>query len=133
VYQSYLDRLTRKFATAPECPNKDRVREACRIACIDDFVSTLPLGINSRIGKTGLDISGGQQQRILIARAVYRKPQILILDEATSSLDAVTEAKIMENIFESFKGKTLVIAAHRLSTIKNAEKICVIDNGKINS
>jgi ATP-binding cassette subfamily B protein len=119
------------IAFADECPNKDRVREACRIACIDDFVSTLPLGINSRIGKTGLDISGGQQQRILIARAVYRKPQILILDEATSSLDAVTEAKIMENIFESFKGKTLVIAAHRLSTIKNAEKICVIDNGKI--
>ncbi|MCM1141654.1 MAG: peptidase domain-containing ABC transporter [Muribaculum sp.] len=119
------------IALADEKPDVNKAIEACKIACIDDFVTSLPLGIYSRIGKTGLDISGGQQQRILIARAIYRNPQILILDEATSSLDAITEAKIMNNIFSKFETRTLIIAAHRLSTIRNADSIFVINNGKI--
>jgi ATP-binding cassette subfamily B protein len=118
-------------ALSDEFPNVDRAMEAIKVACIDDFIKTLPLGIHSRIGKTGLDLSGGQQQRILLARAIYRNPEILILDEATSSLDAITEARIMRNVYEAFMGKTLVIAAHRLSTIRNADQICVIKNGHI--
>lgn len=119
------------IALADEKPDVNKAIEACKIACIDHFVRSLPLGIYSRIGKTGLDISGGQQQRILIARAIYKNPKILILDEATSSLDAITEAKIMNNIFSKFKTRTLIIAAHRLSTIRSADYIFVINNGKI--
>jgi ATP-binding cassette subfamily B protein len=119
------------IALADDNPNVDKAIEACRIACIDDFISALPLGIHSRIGKTGLDISGGQQQRILIARAIYKNPRVLILDEATSSLDAITEAKIMSNIFYKFNRRTLIIAAHRLSTIRHADCIYVINKGEI--
>lgn len=119
------------IALSDENPDIERANEAARIACIDEYINGLPMGIHSRIGKTGLDLSGGQQQRILIARAVYRNPNILILDEATSSMDAITESKIMHNIYEKFEGKTLVIAAHRLSTIRNADNIFVIDNGQV--
>jgi ATP-binding cassette subfamily B protein len=119
------------IALADDNPDVDKAIEACRIACIEDFISALPLGIHSRIGKTGLDISGGQQQRILIARAIYKNPRVLILDEATSSLDAITEAKIMSNIFYKFNRRTLIIAAHRLSTIRHADCIYVINKGEI--
>lgn len=119
------------IALSDETPDHDKAMTAARLACIDDFINSLPLGMHSRIGKTGLDLSGGQQQRILIARAIYRNPEVLILDEATSSIDAVTEAKIMTNIYEYFKGRTLIIAAHRLSTIRDADNIVVLDNGCI--
>lgn len=119
------------IALSDETPDKDKAMQAARLACIDDFIGKLPLGLYSRIGRTGLELSGGQQQRILIARALYRNPEILILDEATSAVDAVTEARIMANIFGHFNGKTLIIAAHRLSTIRNADNILVLDKGKI--
>lgn len=112
-------------------PDMDKVKEAARMACIDSFIESLPMGYNTRIGSSGLQLSGGQRQRIFIARALYRNPPILILDEATSSLDAITESRIMDNVFRYCKGRTLIIAAHRLSTVSNADKIVVMSNGKI--
>lgn len=119
------------IALSEEVPDTNKVKKAAKNACIDDFIESLPLKYGTRIGKTGLDLSGGQQQRILLARALYRDPDILILDEATSSMDAITESRIMQNIYSIFKNKTLIIAAHRLSTIKNSDNIIVLDNGKI--
>lgn len=119
------------IALSDEKPDMERVEFAAKVACIDDFINSYPLKFNTRIGKTGLDLSGGQQQRILLARAVYRDPQILILDEATSSMDAITESRIMANIYEAFRGRTLIIAAHRLSTIRDADTIYVIENGRV--
>lgn len=119
------------IALCDEVPDIQRARLAASIACIDEFIARLPLGFHTRIGKTGLELSGGQQQRILIARAIYLDPDILILDEATSAMDAITEASIMENIYRYFRGKTLIIAAHRLSTVRVADNIVVISDGSI--
>ncbi|MDE6783101.1 MAG: peptidase domain-containing ABC transporter, partial [Paramuribaculum sp.] len=119
------------ISLSDEKPDREKAMFAARAACIDEFINTLPMGLNTRIGKTGLDLSGGQTQRILIARAIYKRPEVLILDEATSSLDAVTEARIMSNIYSIFRGKTLVVAAHRLSTVRNADNIVVFDSGHI--
>lgn len=119
------------ISLSDEKPDREKAMFAARAACIDGFIDTLPMGLNTRIGKTGLELSGGQTQRILIARAIYKRPEVLILDEATSSLDAVTEARIMSNIYSIFRGKTLVVAAHRLSTVRNADNIVVFDNGRI--
>lgn len=112
-------------------PDRQKVKEAAKLACIDEFIETLPMGYDTKIGNTGIQLSGGQAQRIFIARALYRNPPILILDEATSSLDAITEARIMDNVFRFCKGRTLIVAAHRLSTVRNADKIVVIQDGKI--
>lgn len=116
---------------ADEVPDIDKAMYAAKLACLDSFINTLPLGINTKIGKTGLSLSGGQIQRVLIARALYKKNDILVLDEATSSLDAITEHKIMNNIFNEFSDKTIIIAAHRLSTIRHADKIFVLKNGNL--
>ncbi len=89
------------------------------------------MGYNTRIGPTGMELSGGQKQRLLIARAVYKRPEILFLDEATSSLDATNERAITERLLKLHKGKTLIIAAHRLSTVKNADRILFMKDGKI--
>lgn len=89
------------------------------------------MGYRTRIGSTGLELSGGQRQRIFIARAIYREPEILILDEATSSLDTVTEAEVMQRILKHFQGRSVIIAAHRLSTIIDADTIVVLKNGRI--
>ncbi|MEM6866131.1 MAG: ATP-binding cassette domain-containing protein, partial [Bacteroidota bacterium] len=90
-----------------------------------------PSGFNTKIGGSGINISGGQKQRILIARAVYKNPNYIFFDEATSALDANNEKEIMEKLESFYKGKTVVIVAHRLSTVKNADKIIVLDQGKI--
>lgn len=103
----------------------------CKLACVDDFICTLPLKYNTPIGVTGQDLSQGQKQRILIARALYKKPEILLFDEATSSLDSAYETQIMENIYSYCKGKTLIVIAHRLSTVKNAHQIVVLKNGVV--
>ncbi|MCR8559310.1 peptidase domain-containing ABC transporter [Mucilaginibacter sp. BJC16-A38] len=108
-----------------------RVKEACRLANIDSFIETLPKKYETTIGGSGTGLSGGQSQRILIARALYKNPQILFFDEATSSLDTENERIIMNNITELYKDKTLVVIAHRLSTVKNADVIYVFDNGRI--
>ena len=91
----------------------------------------LPLKYNTKIGRDGVGLSQGQKQRILIARAVYKNPDYIFLDEATNSLDANNERMIVEHLDEFYKGKTVVIVAHRLSTVKNADQIVVLDKGKV--
>jgi ATP-binding cassette subfamily B protein len=111
--------------------DKERLHQAVKIANIEEFIESLPNGYKTRIGASGMNISGGQKQRILIARAVYKNPTFLLFDEATSALDANNEAVIMKNLEEFYKSRTVVIVAHRLSTVKNADQIIVLDKGKI--
>lgn len=108
-----------------------RLEEAARIACIHDFVMSLPLRYDTKIGRDGIGLSQGQKQRILIARAVYKNPDFIFLDEATNALDAKNERAIVENLNEFYKGRTVVVVAHRLSTVKNADQIIVLDGGKV--
>ncbi len=108
-----------------------RLEKAARIANIHDYVMGLPLKYNTLIGRDGVGLSQGQKQRILIARAVYKNPDFIFLDEATNSLDAKNERAIVENLDEFYKGRTVVIVAHRLSTVKNADRIIVLDGGKV--
>lgn len=107
------------------------LEKAARIAEIHDYIMSLPLKYDTRIGRDGTGISQGQRQRILIARAVYRNPDFIFLDEATNSLDAENERKIVENLSDFYKGRTVVIVAHRLSTVRNADNIIVLDKGKV--
>jgi ATP-binding cassette, subfamily B, bacterial len=111
--------------------DKKKLIEAVRVANIGNFIDELPMAFNTRIGASGMGISGGQKQRIIIARAVYKNPEFLFFDEATSSLDANNEAIIMKNLEVFFKNRTVVVVAHRLSTVKNADQIIVLDKGEI--
>ena len=111
--------------------DKNKLAHAVQVANLTDFIENLPLGYNTKVGPIGVNISGGQKQRVLIARAVYKNPDYLFFDEATSALDANNEKIIMENLGEFYKGKTVVIVAHRLSTVKNADNILVLNNGEI--
>ena len=111
--------------------NKERLQQAAKIANIESYVESLPLGYNTRIGSSGMGLSGGQKQRILIARAIYKNPEYLFFDEATSALDATNESEIMEKLNLFFEKRTVVIVAHRLSTVKNADNIIVLENGTI--
>lgn len=108
-----------------------RLQTASQIACIADFIERLPLKYNTQIGPDGQGISQGQKQRILIARAVYKNPDFLFFDEATNSLDANNERRITENLSSFYKGKTVLIVAHRLSTVKEADQIVVLDKGRM--
>lgn len=108
-----------------------RLERAARIANIHDYVMGLPLKYNTIIGRDGIGLSQGQKQRILIARAVYKNPDFIFLDEATNALDAKNEKTIVENLDEFYQGRTVVVVAHRLSTVKNADQIIVVDGGKI--
>ena len=107
------------------------VEEAARIANIHDYVMSLPLKYNTLIGRDGVGLSQGQKQRILIARAVYKNPEFIFLDEATNSLDAKNERAIVENLEKFYRGRTVVVVAHRLSTVRNADQIIVLDDGKV--
>jgi ATP-binding cassette subfamily B protein len=109
----------------------EQLRYAIDVANIKEFVEALPLGINTRIGAEGVGLSQGQRQRVLIARAVYRNPDYLFLDEATNALDSRNEKSIMENLDKFFRSRTVVIVAHRLSTVLHSDKILVLENGKI--
>ena len=111
--------------------DKERLQHAVRVANIESFIEDLPSGYNTKIGMSGVNVSGGQKQRILIARAVYKNPKYIFFDEATSALDANNEKVIMENLQEFYEGKTVVVVAHRLSTVKNADQIIVLEDGKI--
>ena len=108
-----------------------QINKVLKQADLYTFVNTLADGYNEIIGEQGIKISGGQKQRIGIARALYHAPDVLVFDEATSSLDRITELKIMNSIYKLSKGKTIVIIAHRISTIKNCDVIYVMDQGKI--
>lgn len=127
----FSDTIARNIAAQEEEPNIALLEEASKIANIYEFVQELPLAWQSKIGMEGVGISTGQKQRILIARAVYKNPSFLFFDEATSALDANNEKVIMENLQEFYKGKTVMVIAHRLSTVKNADKILVLEKGKI--
>jgi len=109
----------------------EKLQHAVNVANIKDFIDNLPLGFNTKIGAEGNGISMGQKQRILIARAVYRNPEFIFFDEATNSLDANNEIVILENLQHFFKARTVVIVAHRLSKVKNADQIVVLNKGKI--
>ena len=105
--------------------------KAAEIANIKGFIESLPLGYNTKIGANGHGLSEGQKQRLLIARVVYKNPEIIIFDEATNSLDANNEKVIVENLSDFFEGKTVLVVAHRLSTVRDADKIVVLDDGRI--
>ena len=111
--------------------DEERLIKASEIANIKGFIESLPLSYNTKIGANGHGLSEGQMQRLLIARVVYKNPEIIIFDEATNSLDANNEKAIVENLAGFFRGKTVIIVAHRLSTVRNADKIVVMDNGRI--
>lgn len=127
----FNDTIANNIAVGEDFIDKEKLRYAVEVANIKDFIESLPLSYNTKIGNEGIGISGGQKQRLLIARAVYKNPEYLFFDEATSSLDAQNERVIMENLSHFLKGKTAVIIAHRLSTVKNADQIIVLDQGKI--
>ena len=127
----FSDTIARNIATGDLEIDKERLRYAARIANINDFINKNPLGYNMKIGMEGTGISQGQRQRVLIARATYKNPDIFLFDEATNALDSKNEKEIMNNLSECFKGKTVVIAAHRLSTIRNADQIIVMRDGAV--
>lgn len=127
----FSDTIAKNIAVADEYPNMEKLLQAIKIANIGDLIESLPLGLNTKIGAEGNGISQGQKQRILIARAVYKDPAYIFFDEATNALDANNESIIMQNLEDFFKGRTVVVVAHRLSTVKNADNIVVLDKGKI--
>ena len=127
----FSESIARNIAVDDGEIDEERLAWAARTANIDDYIMHLPLKYNTLIGQDGIGLSQGQKQRILIARAVYKNPQYIFLDEATNALDANNERTIVENLTEFYKGKTVVVVAHRLSTVKNADQIVVIDKGKI--
>jgi ATP-binding cassette, subfamily B, bacterial len=127
----FSDSITGNIAVSDEHPDMERVQTAVDVSNIREWIEELPLGYNTRIGAEGQSLSTGQKQRVLIARAVYKDAHYLFLDEASNSLDANNERKIMDNLDCFFHGKTVVIVAHRLSTVKNADKIVVLERGRI--
>ena len=127
----FNDSVANNIALGFEDIDRARLLHAAQVADIHRFVESLPMGYNTRIGRDGVGMSQGQKQRILLARAVYKNPDLLLFDEATSSLDANTERTIMENLQEFFRGRTVVVIAHRLSTVRNADQIVVLDRGRI--
>ena len=125
----FSESIARNIAVDDNEIDPERLREAARIACIDDYVMSLPLKYDTKIGRDGVGLSQGQKQRILIARAVYRNPDFIFLDEATNALDAKNERAIVENLDVFYRGRTVVVVAHRLSTVRNADRIIVLDGG----
>ncbi len=127
----FSDTIARNIAVGDEYPDPHKLRHAVQVANIGDWIESLPLGMGTRIGAEGNGISQGQKQRILIARAVYKDPQYLFFDEATNALDANNESVIMHNLEQFFRGRTVVVVAHRLSTVQHANQIVVLHKGEI--
>lgn len=127
----FSDSIAGNIAPGVERIDKGRLRHAAEVANIHHFIEALPLGYNTRIGQEGHGLSQGQKQRILIARAVYKDPEFIFFDEATNALDANNERIIMENLQHFFEGRTSLVVAHRLSTVRRADRIVVIEQGKI--
>ena len=127
----FSETIARNIAVDDGDIDKERLQQAVRVANIEDFIESLPLKYNTVIGQEGQGLSQGQKQRVLIARAVYKRPDFIFLDEATNSLDANNERVIVGNLSSFYKGKTVVVVAHRLSTVRNADQIVVLEQGRI--
>ena len=127
----FSDTIANNIAVNSDETDEKQMRNAARMARINDFVESLPMGYDTIIGMEGKGVSQGQRQRILIARAIYKNPKYIFLDEATNSLDATNEAKIMDNLRKFYEGRTVVISAHRLSTVRDADQIIVMNKGEI--
>lgn len=127
----FSESIARNIAVSDGDIDEARLEEAARTACIHDYIMSLPLRYNTKIGRDGVGLSQGQKQRILIARAVYRDPDYIFLDEATNSLDARNEREIVSNLSRFYRGRTVVVVAHRLSTVRDADNIIVLDAGRI--
>lgn len=125
----FNDTILNNIVMFDEKTNYDRVQEACRIAQIDKEILEMPKGFDTLIGETGRGLSGGQKQRLLIARALYRNPEILFLDEATNALDSMNESRLINALNGAFENRTVIVVAHRLSTIRNADQIVVLEKG----
>lgn len=127
----FSETIAKNIAAGADRVDMERLYNAASVANIGDFIDSFPMGFNTKIGPEGINLSMGQKQRILLARAVYRNPDFLFLDEATNSLDASNESIILHNLKSYFKGRTVVVVAHRLSTVKNADQIIVLKKGEI--
>lgn len=127
----FSDTIENNIAVGDDYPDTQKLQQAIHVANINDFIEELPFGLKTKIGSSGSGISQGQKQRLLIARAVYKNPDYLFFDEATNALDANNERIIMDNLNEFFTGRTVVVVAHRLSTVSNADNIIVLDKGRI--
>lgn len=127
----FSDTIARNIALGDENIDTGKLAEAAQMANVTEFIRSFPLGFNTRVGPEGHGLSQGQKQRILIARAIYKDPRIIFFDEATNSLDANNEKYILENLNKFFMGRTVIVVAHRLSTVKNADQIIVLDKGKV--
>lgn len=127
----FSDTIAKNIAVGETTIDKTKLVHAVKVANIKEYIDALPLGYNTKIGMEGVGMSTGQKQRLLIARAIYKEPEIICFDEATSALDAKNEKVIMENLNLFFKDRTAIVIAHRLSTVKNADQIVVLDKGRI--
>jgi ATP-binding cassette, subfamily B, bacterial len=127
----FTDTIASNIALSDEEVDKEKLYYASRLANVNSIIEELPLGFNTRIGPEGHGLSQGQKQRILIARAIYKDPEYLFFDEATNSLDANNEREIMVNLNDYFRGRTVIVIAHRLSTVKNADQIIVLEKGLV--
>ena len=127
----FSDTITKNIALGEDNPDYKKISQAAKTANIHEYIESLPLGYETKIGSDGHGFSQGQRQRILIARAVYKEPNLILLDEATSALDATNESIIMGNLSRFFEGRTVLLAAHRLSTIRTAKQIIVLEKGEI--
>ena len=133
LQDAYLfdDTIARNIALGEATPDPDRVRWAAEVANAAEFIGALPLGYETRVGDSGLRLSGGQAQRIAIARALYHQPPVLVFDEATSALDTESERAVKQNMDRLLEGRTAFVIAHRLSTIRDADLICVLERGRL--
>lgn len=127
----FSDTIANNISESSDWPDAQRLHHALKVANIEDYVNGLPLGANTMIGARGNGTSQGQKQRLLIARAVYKNPNYLFLDEATNALDANNERTIINQLDEFYAGKTVVVVAHRLSTVSQADQIVVLEKGEI--
>ena len=116
-----------------ENASMEDIKEACHIACVDEFIDRLPDGYDTQIDEGGVNVSGGQKQRLCIARAILKKPKVLILDDSTSAVDTATEAKIQAGLKEKLPDMTKIIIAQRISSVKAADQIIILDHGMINA
>ena len=126
----FSDTIANNICMSSKDKNDHKLREAVRLSCLDQFVETLPIGVDTLIGEDGIRLSKGQEQLILIARMIYKNPHYFFVDEATSNLDAVTERKLMLNLDKYFESKTLIIVAQKMSTVRKADHIIVLHKGR---